>query len=56
MEITFTNNWNSQVFLTRWSLIELSYESLDMTSRSQNTITIGLLGFEVDIFWTNYWI
>lgn len=56
MEIDFNNNWESNSLFKRWALIEISYESFNLTSHTQHALSFELLGFELNIFWKEYWI
>lgn len=51
MEIDFNNNWKNNLFFTKFSLVEISYQAVNLTTISQRTLTIEFIGFALNFRW-----
>lgn len=52
MEIDFINHWiKSDNFLAGFQLIEVGYQTVNLTSLVQKTITITLFGIGFSFYW-----
>lgn len=51
MEIDFLNDWKGEMFLKDYRLIEITLQSVHLTTVAQHTFTFAVFGFGIHLHW-----